>query len=143
MTFNKFEELLDKSEALVFFEQYKTEATRLSAELEQEREQHRDQIQRLEKRVSKFESLKIKYNEKDYALEEFDTFVQKRVDEAEEKLIDRRVQEKWVREMPALIEQRLKIESQKYPSDCSPLLKEIVESKATFRVDELLKNMAA
>lgn len=142
MSWKQFEELLDKSEAILNFDHYKRETARLTRELEQEKKLRADDTQRLENEISKLKNLRVKYGENMYSLEEFDVIVQKGLEEAKEKKIEKSIQDRWTRESSALLEQRLKVEFQKYPNNCSPLLKSLVDSRAINRMNELLKNPA-
>ena len=125
-------------EALSNYEKIVNQNALLKKELELERIDHADDIEQLSKKIDDLEDLKVKYEEFEYGLKEFDALVQSKVKEWQEKEMVSQVEERLTKEAPRLLVQMLKAELQAYPEGCLPQLKELIDSAATTRMNKYL-----
>lgn len=140
MSLDGVRKVIDKMDAISNYEEVVDEKSRLSRALYLERKRHADEIKKLNQRISSLEDIKIKYNESEYSLEEFEDLIKSRFEEFKEEKMKKQIGRRWKKEAPRLIEQGLINEIRAYPDRCRPKLKELLDSTSKKLMNELLSN---
>lgn len=140
MSLEKVSDYLDKMKAVAHYDKVVEERDMLVRQLEDGRERDRDELDQLEKKISQLESLRVKYSESTFTLEEFDMLVEDRFRKWKEDVMEEAVESRWEREGPRRLMQMLRAELQVYPEGCFPQLRERLDSAALKKRDELLSN---
>ncbi len=140
MSLEKVSDYLDKMKAVAHYDKVMEERDILARQLEDERERNRDELEQRENTITQLKSLKVKYCESNFTLEEFDKLVEDRFRTWKEEGMEEAVESRWEREAPHRLMQMLRAELQAYPEGCLPQLRERLDSAALKKRDELLSN---
>ena len=125
------------------------EVIRLTHELDekekthqQEVKKHDEQVKKLQRKLSEKEiqserlkRKRVKYNKQHYSIEEFEELVKQRFTEQVNEIINKRVKEKVVDELPKI----LKSEVSRYPYGCRELTRSTIDFSALGKMNKLLQ----
>lgn len=139
MSLDGVRKVIDKMDAISNYKKVVDEKSRLTRTLYIERKKHADEIKKLNQRISYLEDKKIKY-EYEYSLEEFDDLITSKFEEFKETEMKKQIERRWNFEAPRLIKQGMLAEIRAYPDKCLSQIKELLDSTAKDKRDELLSD---